>query len=84
LVRKVPPVSDLELHEAEMAEAEAEALARLRVAVAWHRAADRELTRLTRPTWGGPVVDGWHRAAKAVVDATEAVAAFNAFPPYTV
>jgi hypothetical protein len=71
-------VSDLELAEAEMAESAAEAWARLRVAAAWHRAADAELAAAARPVWGG-VVDSWHRAAAAAVDATETVAAYEAF-----
>jgi hypothetical protein len=73
-------VDDLELREAEMAAAEAEAWARLRVAVAWHRAAGAEMAGLDRPVWGG-VVDRYHRAGEAVLDSVEAVEAFGSFPP---
>jgi hypothetical protein len=82
LVRKVPPVSDLDSYEAEMAAAEAEAWARLRVAVSWHQAADRELSALTKPTSGGPV-DRWFRAAAAVEDSLQACEAYEAFGDYT-
>lgn len=75
-------MDDLELHEAEMAAAEAEAWARLRVAVSWHQAADRELSALTRPS-AGPVVDRWFRAAAAVEDSLQACEAFEAFSDYT-
>lgn len=64
--------------EAEMAGEAARARARLLVAMAWLQSADRDLSALRRPTWGGPV-DAWHRAADAVVDASAAVEAFEAF-----
>ena len=64
--------------EAEMAAAAEQARARYAVAVAWLRSADRDLAALRRPTWGGPV-DAWHRAADAVADSAETVAAYEAF-----
>jgi hypothetical protein len=73
-------VDELRGAELEMAVAEREAWARLRVAVAWHRAADAELAALDRPTWGG-VVDRHHRATRAVVDSVDAVEAYLTFPP---
>jgi hypothetical protein len=72
---------DLTAAEAEMAGAAMEAGARLRVAVAWWRSADADLAALTKPTWGGPVVNSWHRARDAAVDSLEACEAFEAFPP---
>jgi len=74
-----------ELHEfeAEMAGQQREAGTRLRVAVAWHQAADKALDGLERPTWGG-CVDRWHEAAGAVEDSLQACEAFEAFRPYTV
>jgi hypothetical protein len=42
------------------------------------QSADRDLSALQRITWGGPV-DVWHRAADAVTDTAEAVAAYEAF-----
>ncbi len=65
-----------------MGEAAAEAGVRLQVALSWLRSADAELDGLDRPCWGG-VVDRWHRAGDAVADSAEAVAAFEAFAPYT-
>jgi hypothetical protein len=64
--------------EAEMDGQAAIAAVKLRVAMAWLREADRALDGLTRPTWGGPV-DTWHRAADAVADSAEAVAAYEMF-----
>ncbi len=64
--------------EAEMAAEAGRARARFVVAMARLRVADRALDGLQRPTWGGPV-DAWHRAADAVVDSGEAVAAYEAF-----
>jgi hypothetical protein len=64
--------------EAEMAAEAFRARARYTVAVAWLRSADRDLAGLRRVTWGGPV-DQWHRAADAVADSAEAVAAYEAF-----
>jgi hypothetical protein len=58
------------------------AWAKLRVAVSWHQAADRELSALTKPTSGG-AVDRWFRAAAAVEDCLQSCEAFEAFPPYT-
>lgn len=66
--------------EAEMADAEDLAYARLRTAVGWHQAADRELAALTGPVWGG-AVDRWHEAHDAVIDAVSAVEAYERFPP---
>jgi hypothetical protein len=71
----------LELREAEMADAAMEASARLRVAIAWLRSADADLATLTKPTWGGPVVNSWLRARDAAADSLEACEAFEAFPP---
>jgi hypothetical protein len=64
--------------EDEMADSAAAAAVRLQVAQAWMRSADADLGALRRPTWGG-VVDEWHRAAGAVQDSAEAVAAYEAF-----
>lgn len=71
-----------ELHEfeAELAGAAADAGTRLRVSLAWLRAADGDLSALRRPVWGGPV-DAWHRAADAVADSAETCAAYEAFRP---
>ena len=68
----------LQLAEEEMAAAAVEAATRLRVARAWLRSADADLSALRKVTWGGPV-DEWHRAADAVQDSAEAVAAYEAF-----
>jgi hypothetical protein len=75
-------VDDLELAEAEMAEAAADAGLRLKVALSWLRCADADLAVAAGPLWGGRVND-WHRAADAVADSAEAVAAFEAFSNYT-
>jgi hypothetical protein len=64
--------------EREMAVEASRARVRYAVAVAWLRSADRDLAGLRRVTWGGPV-DQWHRAADAVADSAEAVAAYEAF-----
>lgn len=64
--------------EAEMAEARSAAGARLRAALGWFQLADRELSALTRPTWGG-VVDDWHRARAAASDSLETCAAYEEF-----
>jgi hypothetical protein len=66
--------------EAEMAAERAEAGTRLRAAAGWLAGADRALSGLTRPTWGGPV-DDWHRARDALNDALETCAAYEEFPP---
>jgi hypothetical protein len=71
----------LDLAELEMSAAAADAAVRQQVALGWLRAADAELTALERPTWGG-VVDSWHRAAEALADSSEAVAAYRAFSDY--
>ena len=76
-------MDDLEFAEAEMAATAEEAGLRLRVALSWLRCADADLDVTAGPVWGG-AVDKWHRAADAVADSAEAVAAFEAFPPYTV
>jgi hypothetical protein len=75
-------MSDLEFHEAQMAEAAADAGLRLKVALSWLRCADADLAVTTGPVWGGRVND-WHRAGDAVADSAEAVAAFEAFGDYT-
>jgi hypothetical protein len=64
--------------EREMAVEAARARVRHAVAVAWMRSADRDLSALQRPTWGG-VVDAWHDAADAVADTAETLAAYEAF-----
>ena len=69
-------MDDLSAAEAEMAAAASVAWCRLRVAVAWHEAADRELAALDGPCWGG-VVDRWHRARSAVLDSLEACEAYE-------
>jgi hypothetical protein len=51
------------------------------VAIAWLRSADADLATLTKPTWGGPVVNSWLRARDAAADSLEACEAFEAFPP---
>ena len=64
--------------EDEMAVAASDAIVRLWRAQARMQSADADLALLQRPTWGG-VVDEWHRAAAAVQDSAEAVAAYEAF-----
>ncbi len=64
--------------EAEMAAAAEVARVRRAVALAWLRSADRALSALTGPCWGGPV-DAWHKAADAVAESAETVAAYEHF-----
>jgi hypothetical protein len=69
---------ELREYEAEMGTQMRDAGTRLRVAAAWHQAADKALDGLTRPVWGGPV-DDWHRARDAVEDSLQACEAYEAF-----
>lgn len=64
--------------EAGMAEMAAEAAVRLRVAEAWLRSADADLSTLSRVVWGAEV-DAWHDAAAAVQDSRETLAAYEFF-----
>jgi hypothetical protein len=64
--------------EREMAVEARRARVRHAVAQAWMRAADADLGGLRKVTWGGPV-DEWHRAADALHDTAETVAAYEAF-----
>lgn len=71
------PLAALEL---EMADAAYWAGVRYRLAMTWLKSADAELAAQDRPVWGG-VVDAWHAALDAVADSSEAVEAYESFPP---